>query len=84
MGSPILGFRFRVDFGIDGFFITDNGFSKISGITMSLNEEIKSVGSSATNKVNVIKSIDYGDLVMERASSNSSELINWIVDSLSL
>ena len=36
MGSPILGFRFRVDFGIDGFFITDNGFSKISGITMSL------------------------------------------------
>ena len=44
MGSPILGFRFRVDFGIDGFFITDNGFSKISGITMSVNEEIKSVG----------------------------------------
>jgi phage tail-like protein len=78
MGSPILGFRFRVDFGIDGFFITDNGFSKISGITMSINEEIKSVGSSATNKVNVIKSIDYGELVMERASSNSSELINWI------
>lgn len=78
MGALIPGYRFRVDFGIPGLFMSDTGFSKISGISISINEETKSVGASTTNKVNVIKSIDFGELVMERASSRSSALINWL------
>ena len=78
MASLIPGYRFRVDFGIPGLFMTDTGFSKISGISFSINEETKSVGASTTNKVNVIKSIDFGDLFMERASVSSSVLILWL------
>lgn len=78
MGSLIPGYRFRVDFGIPGLFTSDTGFSKISGISIAINEDTKSVGGSTTNKVNVVKSIDYGELVMERASSRGSALIHWI------
>jgi phage tail-like protein len=78
MASLIPGYRFRVDFGIPGLFTSDTGFSKISGITVSINEESKSVGSTTTNKVNVIKSVDFDDLVMERASSRTSSLMHWI------
>jgi phage tail-like protein len=78
MAELIPGYRFRVDFGIPGLFMTDTGFSKISGIGVSINEDTKEIGASSTNKVNVIKSIDFTELVMERASKRESALILWL------
>ena len=52
MAELIPGYRFRVDFGIPGLFMTDTGFSKISGIGVSINEDTKESDSSQNSECN--------------------------------
>jgi phage tail-like protein len=78
MKALVPGYHFRVDFAVFGLFMSDTGFRKINGIGFEMNTSDVEVGGSATNKIQKLNSINFNDLVMERASERRSDLIKWL------
>lgn len=81
VGPPLVGYHFRVDFGLPGLFVKDVGFESVSGISMTLKtESVQSHGKT----VEIASGVEYGDLVLSRGLIHGSKLGAWLEAQITL